>query len=490
MLHLIFNIYNILVLAIGGFIAYKCIKNYERTKSRPLLNSMPGVFTSLGILGTFLSICVSLNNIQVQVAISDIINELIPAFTSSIVGLLCALGVTVWTKNKFAKEDAEDSSRLKNKSPEDYIRDIAINSEMLSPQKEHLSQLVGLLKTQEEKNREYNDKLNENIIKQSKILKEFIDGFVNRMDQIFQQMQGAIEQQVKTFGEDQFNKTSEVLTGITKKLSEVSTQIIDKQRQSVETMMSNTNNEIGAISSSVTEEIGKLSASIQTALAALGTSQSERLGAIISNYDTLAEKLSQQNTTFAEKVSTQLQGEYQKVQQHNVDSLQQMIDLRDAYREATYEVMTNTIDMNEKVTTNLRKSMSEFVAGIQSSITTQCAALGAAITQNVESLNKAYQFIESLVAEIRQNYDQAVLAYGDAVNVAHRSNESTEKAIAATNKSLQSVEETNKKVGEVLNLLSERQENIEKLTKQINSVSATIEQLQRLESMLNKIGKR
>ena len=396
--------------------------------------------------------------------------------------------MTVWAKSKFAKEDAEDNSRLKNKSPEDYIRDIAINSEMLSPQKEHLSQLVGLLKSQEEKNREYNDKLNENISKQSQILKEFIDGFVNRMDGIFQQMRGAIEQQVHTFGEEQFNKTSEVLTGITTKLSEVSNQILDQQRQSVETMMSNTNTEIGTISSSVTEEIGKLTTSIQTALTTLGTSQSERLGAIISNYDALADRLSQQHTTFAEKVTEQLQEEYQKVQQHNADSMQQMIDLRNVYKDSTVEVMTNTLTMNEKVTTNLREAISGFVTDIQGSITAQCAALGTAITQNVESLNKAYQFIESLVAEIRQNYDQAVLAYGDAVNVAHRANESTEKAIVATNKSLQSVEDTNKKVGEVLNLLTERQDNIEKLTKQISSVSATIVQLQRLESMLNKIG--
>ena len=335
MLYLFFNIYNILVLVIGGLITLWFRKSYERTKSRPLLNSLPGVFTSLGILGTFVSICYSLHDIKVEIGISELIRELIPAFTSSIVGLLCAFGVTVWTKNKFSKEDAEDSTRLKNKSPEDYIRDIAINSEHLFPQKEHLSQLVGLLKSQEEKNREYNDKLNENISKQSQILKEFIDGFVNRMDGIFQQMRDAIEQQVKAFGEDQFNKTSEVLTGITEKLSDVSNQIIERQRQSVETMMSNTNTEIGTISSTVTEEIGKLSLGIQTALEALGTNQSERLGAIISNYDTLADKLSLQNNQFAEKMTATMQEEYQKVQQHNADSMQQMIELRDVYKDST-----------------------------------------------------------------------------------------------------------------------------------------------------------
>ena len=207
----------------------------------------------------------------------------------------------------------------------------------------------------------------------------------------------------------------------------------------------------------------------------------------VTNYDSLATKLSEQNTDFATKVTEQMQSEYSKVQEHNVQSLQQMVDLRTAYQEATSEVLTSTLNMNEKATADLRESMTGFVTNLQSVVATQCTSLGTAISANVESLNKAYKFIESLVAEIRQNYDQAVLAYGDAVNVAHRTNESSEKAIAANNKSLEAVEETNEKISEVLDLLMKRQENIEQLTKQISSVSGAIVELQKLESMLNKI---
>lgn len=182
-----------------------------------------------------------------------------------------------------------------------------------------------------------------------------------------------------------------------------------------------------------------------------------------------------------------MQTEYSKVQEHNVQSLQQMVDLRTAYQEATSDVLTSTLNMNEKATADLRESMSGFVTNIQSLITTQCSTLSTAISTNVESLNSAYKFIESLVAEIRQNYDQAVLAYGDAVSVAHRTNESSEKLIVANNKSLQAVEETNNKISEILDILEERQENIEQLTKQISSVSGAIVELQKLESMLNKI---
>ena len=491
---LLLNWWNFVVLAIGLIATFYCKNRYDNTKSRPLLTCLPGVWTSLGLLGTFCAICLSLHGLDANSEVIDntgktlaevkaagsqeldimkIISELIPAFTTSIIGLIGALFVTLWSKVKFAKEEVEENGKLANTTPEEYIRDIAIYSKEISnstsiwnKHNELLAELISLHKEEEEKNREYNEKLN---------------------DEIFKQMHGAIQQQVQNFGEEQFTKTSQVLTSITERLSNVSNEIINNQRQSVETMMSNTNTEINNITTSVTEVLGKLTTEVQTSLATLNTQQSERLNTIITNYDSLATKLSEQNTDFATKVTEQMQSEYSKVQEHNVQSLQQMVDLRTAYQEATSEVLTSTLNMNEKATADLRESMTGFVTNLQSVVATQCTSLGTAISANVESLNKAYKFIESLVAEIRQNYDQAVLAYGDAVNVAHRTNESSEKAIAANNKSLEAVEETNEKISEVLDLLMKRQENIEQLTKQISSVSGAIVELQKLESMLNKI---
>ena len=515
MFDLIINSWNIVVLIIGLGATIWCKRKYDETKSSPLLTSLPGVWTSLGLLGTFCAICYSLHDLnavkevvdntgktlgEVKAAsgqdldIMEIISKLIPAFTTSIIGLVGALCVTLWSKIKFAQEEVEEKSKLSGTSPEEYIRDVAIytkemtyNKSILNKHNELLTELINLHKEEEKKNREYNEKLNDNISHQSEILKEFIDGFVKRMDDIFQQMHGAIQQQVQNFGEEQFSKTSLLLTSITERLSNVSNEIINNQRQSVETMMNNTNTEIGNITTSVTEVLGNLTSKVQESLATLNTQQSERLNTIITNYDALAAKLSEQNTDFATKVTEQLQIEYSKVQEHNVQSLQQMVDLRNAYQEVTSDVLTSTLAMNEKATADLRESMSGFVTNIQSLVSTQCSTLSTAITTNVESLNKAYRFIESLVAEIRQNYDQAVLAYGDAVNVAHRTNESSEKVIVANNKSLQAVEETNNRISEILDILEERQENIEQLTKQISSVSGAIVELQKLESTLNKI---
>ena len=516
MIGLIFNLPNFLVIVGGGFTWYWCNKKYKSTKSHALLNCIPGVFTSLGLLGTFWSICYSLHGLggvqpelidntgktlaEVQAAgsrnidIMNIISELIPAFTSSILGLLGALATTIWAKNIFAEEEKLESKELNNISPEEYIRDIAINTKEMTSNKSYLDRnnellvsLIDLHKEEREKNREYNDKLNENISRQSEILKEFIEGFVKRMDEIFKQMHGSIQQQVLNFGEEQFSKTSQLLTSITERLSNVSSDIINNQCQSVETMLNNTNSEISNITTSVTDVLGNLTKELQNSLSSLHSQQAERLNTIITNYDSLATVLSMQNSDFATKMTEQMQSEYSKVQEHNTQSLQQMINMRNAYQEATSNALNSTLSMNEKATADLRESIGGFVTDIQGSISAQCTALSTAIATNVESLNKAYEFVKSLVAEIRQNYDQAVLAYGDAVNVAHRTNESAEKAIAANNKSLQAVEETNAKISEVLNLLDKRQENIEQLTKHISSISGSIVELQKLESTLNKI---
>lgn len=542
MIDLFINKYNISVLLIGGLISWWFYIEYKKTKSHALLNSLPGVFTSLGLLGTFVSICLSLYDINEDVGkainetvkstgdnldIKVIISRLIPAFTSSILGLLCALGATVWAKYVFAQEELEDIERLKNRSPEQYIQDIAENSKnlksmdsLLNQHYKQLAKLITIQETQDKKYSEYNNNLNTNIQRQNEILKEFIDGFVNRMDGIFKQMNSAIDQQVKTFGEKQFSKTSELLSTITNNLSKISTDLIKQQKTSVETMMSKTNEGINGISTSVTTVLGNLTQSIQKALeglgtnqqnqlteisssiaknlemlsgqmtaslSTLGTEQGERLNSIITNYDSLAKKLSEQNSTFAEKVNTKMSEEFAKVQQHNTESLKQMTALNDSYKALTSEMLTSALSMNETAANNIRESIGGFVSNMQSTLSSQCTTLSKAINDNVESLNKAYSFIESLVAEIKQNYDQAVLAYGDAVDIAHRTNESSEKAITATNKSLASVEETNEMIGSVLEILTERQENLENLTKQIGSISTTIESLQKLESTLNKL---
>lgn len=608
---LVINWWNAGVIVAGSLTTWFCKNKYKETKSRPLLNCLPGVWTSLGLLGTFLSLCVTLHNVPRQNSndteketantqttgkpnsqdknsqtqaettivtssqnkefdINNVIDGLAPAFTTSIIGLIGALIISVYTKEIFAKEDTKEDKKL-GLSPEEYLKITSDNIYQLLVQsnvfhtnmsgniKNMSDKIDALLNTsqrqlnfsieQEEANRKNNEKLSNNITEQSKILKQFIDGFVKRMDEFFQQMHEAIQQQVLAFGDEQFSKTSELLTSISKELSKVSRELISNQQESVKAMMNETNTGIGNIGARLSEALENLTTQIKGSLSSMNSQQQEQLNGILKNYGQMAQKLTEQmhtgytevqehnvksleqmvelrdayqelteklvntlNTRQSEGIETitakydkllanlstqiekftngmtaQIQSGYNNVQEQNGQNIQQMVNMRDTLVKTMQEVLTKATDMNGEATSNLRKSMDGFVNDMSQIVRDQCTDLNSAIAQNVESLKKAYEFIEGHVAEIKQNYDQTAIAFENAVSVAHRTNEASGKAIEENNKSLKAIEDTNSKIAEVLDMLTTRQDNIEQLTKQISSVSAAIEELQKLESALNRI---
>lgn len=86
---------------------------YYKNRSRQLLNSLPGLFTSLGLLGTFAAICNSLGDInQDSLEIDTIIRNLVPAFTSSIAGLISAFIATAGCKIWYSYEDRKLERKL------------------------------------------------------------------------------------------------------------------------------------------------------------------------------------------------------------------------------------------------------------------------------------------------------------------------------------------------------------------------------------------
>ena len=200
----------------------------------------------------------------------------------------------------------------------------------------------------------------------------------------------------------------------------------------------------------------------------------------------MSEKLASQNSDFAEKMNAQFNAEYEKIQEQNTNSLQQMVDLKDAYAEVNQEMLQSSTSMNREVSAELRNSLSTFVTDLQKAVTDEVNALSSAIVINVEALEKSYAYIRDHVRNIKGNYESAAQAY-IAVNNVHRMNESQENMLSTINDSMKHIVHTNEKVDEVIAVMEERQERIENLISHINEISTTIETLQKLESQLNRI---
>ena len=458
---------------------------YCFNKSRQLLNSLPGLFTSLGLLGTFVAICNSLGNIsEDSLEIDTIIEKLVPAFTSSIAGLISAFIATVSCKVWYSFEDRRLDKKVNKITPEECLYKLTLSSDL---ENDKLSMIFSQLITQEAKNKEYNERLNATISQQSKILEQFINDFVKRMDDIFTKMHGQIEQNIKDFGEEQFKKCADTLEALTQKMSSLSTGLLEEQKTNVQQMIDGTNTELQSVSNTVTEQINALCTQMSSALSTLRTSQDERLTAIVTNYDALSERLASQNSEFAEKMNAQMNAEYEKIHEQSANSLQQMVDLKDAYTEVNQEMLQSSTAMNREVSAELRNSLSRFVTDLQKTVTDEVNVLSTAIVTNVEALEKSYAYISDHVRNIKGNYESAAQAYIDAVNTAHRMNESQENMLTTINDSVKHVVNTNEKVDEVIAVMEERQERIENLISHINEISTTIEVLQKLESQLNRI---
>lgn len=473
------------VFVISALIAAVFVWIYIRNKSRQLLNSLPGLFTSLGLLGTFVAICNSLGDInQDNLEIDTIITKLIPAFTSSIAGLISAFVATAGCKIWYSIEDRRLDEKVDKKSPEECLHSLTLLTEQTNGK---LSTISQQLIDQAAKNGTYNDRLNTTISQQSKILEQFINDFVKRMDDIFTKMHGQIEQNIKDFSEEQLKKCAHTLEALTDKMSSLSIGLLAEQKTNVQQMIDETNTELKSVSNTVTEQINSLCTQMSSALASLRTSQDERLTAIVSNYDALSERLASLNSEFAEKMNAQMNAEYEKIQEQSANGLQLMVDLKEAYAEVNREMLQSSAAVNREVTAELRNSLSTFVTDLQKTVTDEVNVLSMAISTNVQALEKSYSYISGHVANIKGNYESAAQAYIDAVNTAHRMNESQENMLTTINDSLKHVLHTNEKVDEVIAVMEERQERIENLISHINEISTTIEVLQKLESQLNRI---
>ncbi len=442
--------------------------NYKKNNSRNLRNALPGIYTSLGLLGTFLSIWYSLSNISTidNIDIAEIIRGLVPAFTTSIVGLILALAATLYNKKLYGDEDR--SYELHHTDPNvllqncvTALQNIQLNTEQVPSSlgvvnaklleqksaqdgfKDKLESILDEFKKQEENNKQLNKQLNENMAKQTEALQSFITNFVNRMDEIFKQMQTSINQQVQTFGTEQFEKTSKVLEEITKQMSEVSTKLISHQVEAMKTMASSTT----------------------TQLETFSTAQQEKFNALL-----------EAQTKQVEAIGTQ-----------NAESLQQMVDLKEAYAETSKKLIDDNQAKNKELCDFVSNSMSDLVTNIDDKVRKQCETLTTSITNCVELLQESYTFIDSKIAQIKSDYEQSTLAYKDAVQNAHDINDSFEKTIVQVDNSIKSLTKTNEGVDNVIALLNERQTNIELLVQKIQEISSAIAVLQQLEIQLNKL---
>lgn len=114
---------------IGGIMATVVLnKRSDRTKSYQLRAYIPTVWTSLGILFTFVSIYVSLLKYNGD-DIMLLINNIVPAFSTSIIGIAGAIWTSISNKWRLAKDEQNDNEKF-----DKLNRALSKNGEINSPE--------------------------------------------------------------------------------------------------------------------------------------------------------------------------------------------------------------------------------------------------------------------------------------------------------------------------------------------------------------------
>lgn len=438
------NWWNTVILSIDIIVIIVFVISYQKTKSRNLLTSMPGLFTSLGILGTFGAICFSLAGISAEpdtvsnvgktieeatssttgsLDIKRIISDLIPAFSTSIYGLILAFFTSAITKLVFASEDARLEKTLKYKDPESALQAVD----------DHVQQLMEVSSAN-------NDKLNDSIVAQSEILSTFVDTFMDKMKGTFEAMNTTIEERVSNFGTMQYIQSREILESITKKLSEDAKGILDAHNESVKTMTDASTADLVAIKDALAAAVENLKTDTVSGIEELTRKQNESLQKLADDSLSLHMEASKEQNKF-----------------------------------------------NEELLAKMSTSLSETTSSIINGVGEQIKVLKEALVENIGKLQEAYEFINDKSASIISNYEQVSETYRDAVKNAHDLNEKVEKGLVTLNTSLKDVGQTNEYVQKAVKLIEEKETNMEAIVMRIESLSSAIATLERLESVLSRI---
>lgn len=181
---------NLIVIIAGLLItAVFFVLYFTKLRSKQLLNYVPNVWTSLGILGTFVAIVISLDGSGTS-SLSDVdtlVKNIIPAFTTSIIGIIGAVVSSIAIKIIYAYEEKKEDKQYRitvgNKSPELVLNDIKIS----------LLQLITVSKNQEEN------------------IKSFLIDYIHQLDTFYSKIYESNKEQVKILSKEYVHNVVEVL---------------------------------------------------------------------------------------------------------------------------------------------------------------------------------------------------------------------------------------------------------------------------------------
>lgn len=294
------NNINWIVIAAGLFISVCISSYYRKTKSRQLLNYIPTVWTSLGILGTFVTIVYVLGDgTMVWSDINEMVKRISPAFETSIIGIIGAILTSIIAKMIYAKEDKDDVANYQKSfpySPEQYIGYLhgeatSLNKKMdavTSYNNKILKQLADILVSSQK----HHDALIEESRAQRSLAERMIYDFTENLKDFYSTMYEEEKLHMQELTEQYLNGINQIITSTHGTIKSKFETLFTEHSNALKSLMEDESKQYAQLSKDIKEQICNDSQKIVESINETNKSQKDAIDTLIADNMCSLSKLS------------------------------------------------------------------------------------------------------------------------------------------------------------------------------------------------------
>ena len=386
--HFIFNIIkpiiahiNLAVFALG-LACTLWLWQYSRKKdSRQLRNYVPTIWTSLGILGTFVSIVYALTGKGVNLQnINQLVMSIVPAFETSIIGISGAIISSICAKIAYAREDYKADKEYRDQykgTPEEHIGDI----------NEHIKRLLDVTQSQ---HKELIDESKMQRTLGEKLITDFATSLKDFYDKLYQEEKQRAQEMVDHY-----------LTGINQLIMSTHGTIKDKfetlfteHSESLIKLMNSEDEKFKKYTNDIITTLNTNSQEIINTIANIGSNEIDTLGTMTDTQKELLQTVVDDNKAGLAQIVTQNNSGISSVSQ---DAAQNLTNIA---KEFTALIGTLKISFGE-----LTQSLPNSIEQIKQSLVQTIQKLA---DEKFEVLTESHkEFISGLLQQV-ETFDQQI----------------------------------------------------------------------------------
>lgn len=240
----------------------------HKKESRQLLNYIPNIWTSLGILGTFMSIVYALvvKGVYLQ-NINQLVMNIVPAFETSIIGITGAIITSVCAKIINTKKDYKEDKKYKDKydetTPEQHIGDINL----------HTKRLLAVTQSQ------HKELMDESKLQRS-LAERLITEFTTNLKEFYDKLYEEEQQRAQEMVEHYLTGINQLIMGTHGTIKEKFETLFTEHSESLKKLMNSEDEKFKNFMSGIISTLNTNSQEIIKTVSDIGTNEIDSLGSL------------------------------------------------------------------------------------------------------------------------------------------------------------------------------------------------------------------